>query len=232
MIWLDHAFFTRRLTDLRRRFESGRRPFPNIYDMLPVKARNMTLFLREWAHGPGTIGAVCASSRQLSVAMAAQVPAGDGLVIELGAGTGMVTQALLDRGISPARLIVIECSSGFVDHLRHRFPGLTITHGDAACLSELIPQGLHIDAIVSSLPLRSLPCELREKIVGQWQQTLDADSALIQFTYDIRPQAHTCACDHAFTVTASQIVWANVPPARVLHAQLIPGGPTPPGAPN
>lgn len=222
MIWLDHAFFARRLTDLRRRFEGSRRPFPNVYGKLPAKVRNMTLFVREWAHGPGTIGAVCASSRQLSVAMAAQVPAGDGLVIELGAGTGMVTQALLDQGISPSRLIVIECSSRFVDHLRHRFPGLTVVHGDAACLSELIPQGLHIDAIVSSLPLRSLPSELREKIVAQWQLALDADSALIQFTYDIRPQAHTCACDHAFTVTTSQIVWANIPPARVLHAQLIP----------
>ncbi|MBV6272281.1 methyltransferase domain-containing protein [Alcaligenaceae bacterium CGII-47] len=187
-----------------------------------AKAHNTALFIREWVHSPGTIGAICASSRQLSAAMAGQVPKGDGLVIELGAGTGMVTQALLDQGISPTRLIVIERSNGFVEHLRHRFPGLTIIHGDAACLSELIPQGLHIDAIISSLPLRSLPYELREKVVAQWEQVLDHDSALIQFTYDIRPQTHTCACDHTFTVTDSQIVWANLPPARVLHAQLMP----------
>lgn len=222
MIWLDHAFFSRRLTDLRRRLESSRAPFPDIRDLLPPKARNMALFLGEWMHGPGAIGAVCASSRQLSMAMANQVPAGTGLVIELGAGTGMVTQALLDRGVSPGRLIIIERSSRFVDHLRRRFPGLTIVHGDAARLSELIPQGLHIDAIVSSLPLRSLPAELRAGIVAQWQRVLDQDSALIQFTYDIRPQAHTCACDHAFCVVASRIVWANLPPARVLRARLMP----------
>jgi phospholipid N-methyltransferase len=165
------------------------------------------------------------------MAMARQVPSGDGLVIELGAGTGMVTQALLDYGISPGRLIVIERSSRFVEHLRHRFPGTTVIHGDAARLAELIPQGLHIDAIVSSLPLRSLPGDLRARVVAQWQHVLDKDSALIQFTYDIRPQTHTCPADHAFAVIASRVVWANLPPARVLHARLMPGGSRPESAP-
>ncbi|MDN5843214.1 MAG: methyltransferase domain-containing protein [Alcaligenaceae bacterium] len=170
--------------------------------------------------GPGMVGAVCSSSRYLATEMAGLVPPGNGLVIELGAGTGMVTQALLDHGISPRRLIIVERSEGFVAHLRHRFPEATVIHGDAANLCELIPQGLPIAAIVSSLPLRSLPADQRTQIIAQWRQALSQDGSLIQFTYDIRPQTHTCASDHAFSVTHSRIVWANLPPARVLHARL------------
>src|SRR3546814_14318976 len=88
---------------------------------------------------PGMIGAVCSSSRYLAAEIAHMVPSGDGLVVELGAGTGMVTQALLEHGISPRRLIIVERSEGFVAHLRHRFPEATVIHGDAANLCELIP---------------------------------------------------------------------------------------------
>lgn len=219
VIWIDQIF-TRRLADLRRRFDTGISPLPAHLDRVSARLGNTALFFREWMQGPGTIGAVCSSSRYLAAEMAAQVPPGDGIIVELGAGTGMVTQALLDHGISPGRLIIVERAEGFVEHLRRRFPGATVIHGDAANLCELIPQGLPIDAIVSSLPLRSLPVDQHTRIIAQWRQALNRHGSLIQFTYDIRPQERTCASDHTFAVTHSRIVWANLPPARVLHARL------------
>lgn len=219
MIWIEQLF-TRRLADLRRRIGLGFPPLPPLREMIPHRLGNTVLFFREWIQGPGMVGAVCSSSRYLAAEMAARVPPGNGIVIELGAGTGMVTQALLEHGISARRLIIIERAEGFVEHLRHRFPEATVIHGDAADLCELIPQGRPIDAIVSSLPLRSLPSHLRARIIAQWRQALDRHGSLIQFTYDIRPQEHTCASDHTFSVTHSRIVWANLPPARVLHARL------------
>src|SRR3546814_8697364 len=67
------------------------------------------IFIQEFITRPGTIGAICPSSRFLAKHMALEVPrADDGLVIELGGGTGVITQALLDQGVAPEKLMVIR----------------------------------------------------------------------------------------------------------------------------
>ncbi|WP_322995786.1 class I SAM-dependent methyltransferase [Castellaniella sp.] len=172
------------------------------------------IFLREWLARPGTVGAVWPSSRQLACRMADQVPlSGDGLVIELGAGTGVVTQALLDRGISAGRLWVVERSPTFVQHLRHRFPALTVVGGDAANLESLLPTNKKIDAIVSSLPLRSLPPDVVSAIVQQWRTCLAPDGRLVQFTYALWGQNTELLA--GFIPEPSHFAWLNTPPARV-----------------
>src|SRR5690606_27501302 len=86
-----------------------------------------SLFLQELCATPGSIGAICPSSRYLASQMARQVPVDDsGLIIELGAGTGAITQALLDHGIAPERLLVVEYSGSFVQRLRTRFPQIKV----------------------------------------------------------------------------------------------------------
>uniref|UniRef100_UPI00333FEA52 class I SAM-dependent methyltransferase n=1 Tax=Castellaniella defragrans TaxID=75697 RepID=UPI00333FEA52 len=210
----------RQLSGLTRRIAARTLPWTERHPGLHHgRLGNLVLFVREWLRGPGTIGAICSSSRWLAREIARHVTIGEGLVIELGAGTGIVTEALLARGISPGRLIAIERSEAFASHLRRRFPGITVICGDAARLDSLIPEGLRIDALVSSLPLRSLPRQEQFQIVDQWKRTLGPGGTLIQFTYDIRPQTHTCSCDRAFEVYDSRIVWANLPPARVLLAR-------------
>lgn len=224
MIRLDDPMLMRRLSDLTHRIAGRTRPqIPRVPRLRDGRLACTALFLGEWLRAPAAIGAVCASSRWLAREIAVHVPAGDGLVVELGAGTGIVTDALLSkRGVSPDRLIVIERSEAFVRHLRRRFPGIAVICGDAAQLDELLPRDRHIDALISSLPLRSLSQPLRRRIIDQWAQALDQDSVLIQYTYDIRWQTHTCACDQSFVVHDSRIVWANLPPARVLLARRSP----------
>ncbi len=80
------------------------------------------LFIQELITKPGSIGAICPSSRYLARHMAQQVPLDEpGLVIELGGGTGAITQALLTAGVAPANLLVLEYSRPFVQRLRQRF---------------------------------------------------------------------------------------------------------------
>ncbi|RDK03551.1 methyltransferase [Paraburkholderia lacunae] len=148
--------------------------------------------------------------------IARQVPAGDGLVIELGGGTGTVTQALLESGVTPERLIVVERAPAFVHHLRNRFPDVPVVHGDAARLAHFLPPDVRIDAIVSCLPLRSLPRHETAVIVEQWHQVLGENGVVIQFTYDIRPLRYIAAYHPDFVICSSRIVWANAPPARVV----------------
>jgi phospholipid N-methyltransferase len=179
------------------------------------------LFAREWLQKPAAVGAVWPSSGQLARCIAAHVPpAGDGLVVELGAGTGVVTQALLQRGIACERLVVIERSRAFVDLLRARFPAVTALHGDATQLAELLPSDRHIDTIVSSLPLRSLPQPAVTAIIEQWRVLLPARSTVVQFTYDLRESGREPPL--GFRHCASDIIWSNLPPARVLALQCCP----------
>lgn len=94
-------------------------------------------FLRTWAEKPLQLGSVTPSSRYLSRAVASYVdPKQDGPVIEIGAGTGPVTEALIKRGIAESRLVLIEYSHEFCALLRRRFPKATVIQGDAYALSE------------------------------------------------------------------------------------------------
>jgi len=177
------------------------------------------LFAREWAIAPRSVGAICPSSRRLAARLAREVPAGDGAVIELGGGTGSVTHALLANGVSPDRLIVVERSAAFVRHLRARFSNVPVMHADAAHLAHSLPLDLRVDAIVSCLPLRSLPRREVETIVRQWRHVLRPGGVVIQFSYDIRQNLGVADVGGDFSVLSSRIVWANLPPARIVTMQ-------------
>jgi len=175
------------------------------------------VFLHELITRPGAIGAICPSSRYLARQMAQQVPAlpedDDSLVIELGGGTGAITQALLNRGIAPRNLMVVEFSHPFVHRLRERFANVDIVHGNAADLPCFVPQGKKVKAIVSSLPLCSLPPALTQSILRQWQLLLQDDGVAIQFSYHLRmPKWRRYI---SAPQIRSKIVWANVPPANI-----------------
>ncbi|HDV6357054.1 TPA: methyltransferase, partial [Burkholderia cenocepacia] len=83
-------------------------------------------------------------------------------------------------------------------------------------LERLLPPGATVDAIVSCLPLRTLPREDVAAIVGQCRRVLSADGVMIQFTYDLRPPGRHPLGDSAFVACDSRIVWANLPPARIV----------------
>ena len=92
-------------------------------------------FIRSWMERPLAIGAVTPSGRPLARTMARYVePAQTGPVIELGPGTGPVTEALVEQGIDPARLVLVEFNPTFCQLLRVRFPTATVVQGDAYAL--------------------------------------------------------------------------------------------------
>lgn len=172
------------------------------------------LFAKECLRAPRSVGAICPSGPALAKAMAARVADGNGLVVELGAGTGVVTAALLRRGITPARLVVLERSEAMVTLLRRRFPQLTIVHGDAASLSDYLPKGAQVDCIVSSLPFVSIPEEIRTRIISQIKSLLQGGS-LLQYTYLWAKES--CLTRAGLTCVSTTTVWKNMPPARVME---------------
>ncbi|CDH47725.1 class I SAM-dependent methyltransferase [Candidatus Contendibacter odensensis] len=179
-------------------------------------AASLALFTREiWAN-PRAMGAACPSTPSLASRMASWVPLDqEGLVVELGGGTGAVTTALLKHGVPPWKLVVVERSPTLVNHLRQRFPQLRVIQGDAAHLTQLLghdhAQG--IGSIVSSLPLRSLHPATTRAISHQFEMLIKSGGLLIQFTYNLRgTRDRLLPC---FRRVSSKIVWGNLPPARV-----------------
>ncbi|WP_250516991.1 methyltransferase domain-containing protein [Caballeronia sp. INDeC2] len=181
--------------------------------------RHLLVFLREALLHPWSAGAFFPSSRHLADAMARPVPlAGTGPVVELGAGTGAVTQALLDRGVRPERLLVVERAPTLAAHLRARFPQLRIIEGDARNLGSFLTNHDRVDAVVSSVPLRSLPYAESRSMVAHWCSVLPAGTLLIQFTYALYgPPRHL---SDEFVELSSEVTWLNLPPARILTLAL------------
>ena len=144
-------------------------------------------FVRAWVRSPRSVGMVCPSGMPLARSMAAFAPRkGDGLVVELGAGTGTVTRQLLDAGIAPRRLVVVEQSPVMVSLLRERFPQLAILEADARWLADCLPRDRQVDCIVSSLPLLSLNERVRNQIISAMFEVLHEGGLLIQYTYSWR----------------------------------------------
>ena len=174
------------------------------------------LFFHEFIKSPRNVGSIFPSSKKLAHCMAQQIPKNSNrFVIELGAGTGSVTAGLLEYGIEPTRLIVIEKSPKLVRHLQKRFPSVMIIEGDAANLLEILTQHdrLDIEAIISSLPLCSLPLLTVQTITDQIYQLISEKGKYIQFTYDLLKRRIKPYKD--FYHLSSKTVWLNFPPASV-----------------
>jgi phosphatidylethanolamine/phosphatidyl-N-methylethanolamine N-methyltransferase len=171
------------------------------------------LFTLEMLRSPRAMGAIFPSSGTLARHVAAHLPVNmPGKVVELGAGTGAITRALLLRGVPPQELIVVERSRLLAKQLRRRYPLITVAEGDAAHLVGYL-QSQHVRAVVSGLPLRSLPLATVRVIMSNVAAALGSGGMFIQFTYHLR--APVAEVPGHFSKVASNIVWRNIPPARV-----------------
>lgn len=173
-------------------------------------------FIRSWAAKPLTTGAVSPSGRALARAMAARIdPSWPGVVVELGPGTGSVTAALLERGVSPDRLVAVEYNSEFAGHLSRRFRGVRVVEGDAYALREtLSDHGVgEVAAIVSSLPLFTRPPVQRRDLVATAMDLIPRGRPLVQFSYALVPPVP--AEPDRWSLDVSDWILMNLPPARV-----------------
>ncbi len=122
-------------------------------------------FLRALIARPKNVGAVAPSSRALARAIADEIdPIHPGRVLELGPGTGVITQAILERGVAPERLTVVEYDPDFAAGIAARFPGVQVIRGDAFDLAHTLGARSteRFAAIVSGIPLLNFPPKRRE----------------------------------------------------------------------
>jgi phosphatidylethanolamine/phosphatidyl-N-methylethanolamine N-methyltransferase len=173
-------------------------------------------FIRSWIEKPLSIGAVKPSSRALARTMARYVdPRSDGPIIELGPGTGPVTAALVEAGIAPSRLVLVEFNPTFCRLLHARYPEATLVQGDAYSLRRLLESRLSqpAAAVVSGLPLVTKPIETRLRVLREAFDLMLPGAPFVQFTYSVvSPLPKRLG---GFSAEASERIWMNLPPARV-----------------
>ena len=173
-------------------------------------------FIRSWLEKPLAIGAVTPSGRALARTMAAYIDPGvPGPIIELGPGTGPVTEALVSQGIDPARLVLVEFDPIFCGLLRARYPTATVVQGDAYGLKRLLASLLDqpAAAVVSGLPLFTKPLRMRLRLLFEAFGLMSPGAPFVQFTYNAVPPIPK-RLDRV-RAEASERVWMNIPPARV-----------------
>jgi phosphatidylethanolamine/phosphatidyl-N-methylethanolamine N-methyltransferase len=182
----------------------------------PLRLDDEVRFLRSWIEKPLHMGAVMPSGKPLARAMAQCVDiAIPGPVIELGPGTGAITNALVERGVDQSRLVLLEFNPGFCALLRERFPKATVVQGDAYSLQDSLRHVLTepAAAVVSGLPLVTKPMPVRVQLLREALALTAPAAPFIQFTYSVAPPISRRL--HGVTSRASERIWMNLPPARV-----------------
>jgi phosphatidylethanolamine/phosphatidyl-N-methylethanolamine N-methyltransferase len=180
-----------------------------------IRLNDEVRFIGSWIKKPLAVGAVTPSSKLLARTMAQYVdPDGDGPVIELGPGTGPITEALVEQGVDPARLVLVEFNPKFCELLRRRFPAATVIQGDAYRLRDSLDAFGHHEAsaVVSGLPLMTKPVRTRMRLLREAFAFLQPQAPFVQFTYAVVPPIPRLA---GIQVEASERIWLNLPPARV-----------------
>jgi phosphatidylethanolamine/phosphatidyl-N-methylethanolamine N-methyltransferase len=190
---------------------------PSIAEKKGLRLDDEVRFIRSWIEKPLSIGAVTPSGRFLARTMARYVDIErPGPVIELGPGTGPVTEALIERGVDPARLVLVEFNPVFCRLLRARFPAAKVVQGDAYSLKRLLEDQLTepAAAVVSGLPLLTKPVKMRLRLINEAFALLHREAPFIQFTYSMTAPPIPKGLSGVKT-EASERIWMNLPPARV-----------------
>ncbi|MDP3524778.1 MAG: SAM-dependent methyltransferase, partial [Hoeflea sp.] len=136
-------------------------------------------------------------------------------VLELGPGTGVITRAILARGVLPANLVSIEHSPEFYSRLLLDFPGVRFVRGDAFDLDATLA-GMNIglfDSVISGIPLLNFPMARRVALIESLLDLLPPGRPVVQFSYG--PASPVATRGANFSAAHHDFVMRNVPPARL-----------------
>jgi phosphatidylethanolamine/phosphatidyl-N-methylethanolamine N-methyltransferase len=176
----------------------------------PLRLDDEVRFLRSWIEKPLHMGAVMPSGKVLARTMAQYVDVDSSApVVELGPGTGAITNALIEHGVDQKRLVLVEYNPGFCALLRDRYPQANVVQGDAYALRDSLWDVLSAPAaaVVSGLPLVTKPMLTRLKLIRDAFAALAPGAPFVQFTYSVVPPIPEIAV--GVSTEASERIWMN-----------------------
>lgn len=148
--------------------------------------RDIGMFLSEWAGNPLRVASVVPSSKSLASLITSEITTGPFKVVEFGPGTGVFTQALIERGIAEEQLVLVENGKRFVDLLRQRYPRAMVMEGDAADFWKRYDRThKSVGAMISGLPLLSMSTKKVAGVLKSISEHMMPGGGFYQFTYGV-----------------------------------------------
>ncbi|MFE0016018.1 phospholipid N-methyltransferase PmtA [Mesorhizobium sp. NPDC059054] len=189
---------------------------PGLRKSLAEKFDDELKFFKGWIDKPKAVGSIVPTSSITARKMASVINLDSGLpVLEVGPGTGVITRAILERGVKPENLYAVEYSADFVQHLRRLYPGVNVIEGDAFNLTEALGEhsGLTFDSVVTGVPLLNFPVAQRISYLESLLDRIPAGRPVVQLTYG--PMSPIPPGRGSYTVEHFQFVLRNIPPTRL-----------------
>lgn len=184
----------------------------------PVRSETPSSYLRAWLANPFGFGAIAPSGPALAALITSELTPETGRVLELGTGKGALTGAILERGVAESDLVLVERRPDFAALLRQRFPSAQVASMDAMEIAGLAHhfETQPLGAIVSGLPLLTMPSVKVDAILAAGFELLRPGGAFYQFTYSARSPVPRARLEK-LGLDAERIGWAflNIPPASV-----------------
>ena len=172
-------------------------------------------FFKGWMKNPKNVGSVIPTSDHMAKRMASVIGVHSNLpVLELGPGTGVITRAILQRGVKPDQLYCVEYSAEFAKKLRHDFENVNIVEGNAFDLETTLGEArtLTFDCVVSALPLLSFPKAMRVQLISDLLSRIPDGRPIVQFSYGPLSPVPPMP---GVTVRHLEMVFRNIPPAQI-----------------
>ena len=173
-------------------------------------------FFKGWIDRPKAVGSIIPTSSVTARKMASVIDPASGLpVLEVGPGTGVITRAILARGVKPADLYALEYSPEFVRHLRRRYPGVNVIEGDAFNLSAALGdhRDLTFDAVISAVPLLNFPVAQRIAYLESLLTRIPEGRPVVQLTYG--PLSPIPPGRGDYEVKHFDFIIRNIPPTQL-----------------
>lgn len=188
-----------------------------------IKNNENFIFLKRLIRNPRSLGAIVPSSKQLARFICNHIHYNEAdYLVEIGAGTGRFTRALLQFGVPASHLIVIELDPELVQYLRANFPTVTVIQGDATSLASLLPLEAkgRIRTIISGIPMVNLPKKIQKGIMDACFDVLTEEGSVLQFTYGFISPISV----KGFGLYGKKLgrVMQNIPPATIWRYSRVP----------
>jgi phosphatidylethanolamine/phosphatidyl-N-methylethanolamine N-methyltransferase len=175
------------------------------------------MFLKSWFSSPKQMGTMFPSTKKTGKKIAGLIKDAEHvLVVELGAGTGQVTERILEDGVRPENFVAVEYDRGFCEELYKKYPaGPAILNIDAANVLEHLPSRFigQTDYLISTLPLLTLGPEKAKEIVEAIFKVLKPNGVYIQVTLSMFQPKYVKVL--GLRATRLCISWMNIPPMHI-----------------
>lgn len=185
-------------------------------------------FIKQFVSNPRSTGAIYPSSEKLCELVTDAAEIREALtLIELGSGTGVFTEKILEKKDPGAVFFAIEINPVFCEATRSRCPGATVYEDSAENARkylELNGRGC-CDCVVSSLPWTVFDYDTQDRLLDVMADVLRPGGVLLTFSYSaslLMPSARRFRSrlrEKFSSVERSRTVWSNFPPAFVYRVE-------------